>query len=353
MNRSLLYGGIAVLVLAIIAGVLLFFQLPEPDAPVAAPVPAPTPEAVSPGGETAVEAPAGPVAPDFDIVRVDADGNVVIAGRASPGCVIVVRENGTEVGRTTVDRSGEWVLVPDGPLPPGDRELTLVAECEGNSPIEADRVVALVVPERPAGAAPSSDTAAVPSSGEAAIPSGGAAAAPSSGAVAVAVPRAGDGAAQVLQLPGGEGARAAVGAIDYDVEGNTTLSGTAEPGSTVRIYLDNEPVGSAVADAEGRWALKLEAPVPPGAYNLRVDQLGADGSVVARSEIPFVREVPLTDLPEGRIAIIQPGDHLWKIASQRYGSGFQFTLIYEANRDQIRDPDLIYPGQIFTIPTLN
>jgi hypothetical protein len=326
VSKSLLYGGIAVLVIGIIAGAVMFFQLPEPDAPVTAPAPQTGPQAATPGSDATPEAPAGPTAPDFDIVRVDENGNVVIAGRATAGCTIVVRENGVEVGRTVVDRSGEWVLVPEEALAPGNRELTLVAECEGVEPMAADRVVALVVPERAGG-----DT----------------------GAVAVAVPREGAGAAEVLQRPGGEGASAAVGAIDYDADGNTTLSGTAAPGSTVRIYLDNRLVGSAVADAEGRWSLELGDAVPAGAYNLRVDQIGPDGSVVARSEIPFIREVPLADLPAGRIAIIQPGDLLWKLARQRYGSGLQFTLIYEANKDQIRDPDLIYPGQVFTIPAVN
>ena len=78
-----------------------------------------------------------------------------------------------------------------------------------------------------------------------------------------------------------------------------------------------------------------------------------DGTVVARSQIPFVRGEPLGSLPPGRVVIIQPGDYLWKIARKRYGSGPRYTLIYEANRDQIRDPDLIYPGQIFIVPTVN
>ncbi|MEL7488070.1 MAG: LysM peptidoglycan-binding domain-containing protein, partial [Pseudomonadota bacterium] len=48
--------------------------------------------------------------------------------------------------------------------------------------------------------------------------------------------------------------------------------------------------------------------------------------------------------------IVQPGNSLWRIARRAYGSGFQYTVIYEANADQIRDPDLIYPGQIFEVP---
>ncbi len=318
MNRSLLYGGLAVLALGIAVGAVLFFQLPGPDAPLE------SESSVRDGGADApagVAVPSGPMAPEFDIVRVDKDGNVVIAGRATPGCTIIVRDGTTEVGRTTADQSGEWVLVPEAALTPGSRELTLVAECAGSAPVEAERLVAVVVPERA-----------------------------DQGALAVAVPREGTGASEVLQRPGAAGA---IGSIDYDSDGNTVLSGKAAPGSTVQVYLDNELVGTATADAEGNWTLTLKDTVPPGTYTLRVDELDASGKVVARSEIPFLRESPLRDLPEGRIAIIQPGDHLWKLATLRYGSGFQYTLIYEANKDQIRDPDLIYPGQVFTIPKVN
>ncbi len=300
------------LALAIIVGAWLFFRLPEPGAPVAEPATA-TDEVPAIAGTAA-----GPVRPDFDVVRVDKDGNVVIAGRATPGCTIIIRDGETEVGRTSVDRAGEWVLVPDDALPPGARELTLVAECEGSEPLVADRVVALVVPEH------------------------------SGNALAVALPR--DGAAQVLQRPG---PAAAVGKIDYDDAGRATLSGMAAPNSTVRIYLDNKLVGTTQADGDGAWSLTLNREIPAGSYTLRVDQVHPDGTVLARSELPFVRSEPVVDLPPGRVAIIQPGDHLWKIARQRYGSGFQFTLIYEANKDQIRDPDLIYPGQIFTLPAAN
>ena len=48
--------------------------------------------------------------------------------------------------------------------------------------------------------------------------------------------------------------------------------------------------------------------------------------------------------------IIQPGNNLWRLSRQVYGKGIQYTVIYEANKDQIRDPDLIYPGQVFVMP---
>jgi nucleoid-associated protein YgaU len=49
--------------------------------------------------------------------------------------------------------------------------------------------------------------------------------------------------------------------------------------------------------------------------------------------------------------VIQPGDNLWRIARGTYGRGVQYVVIYRANQDRIRDPNLIYPGQIFTLPT--
>tara|TARA_R110002110_G_scaffold284986_1_gene499066 strand:+ start:44210 stop:45172 length:963 start_codon:yes stop_codon:yes gene_type:complete len=320
LNRSLLFGGIGALALAIIVGVWLFFRPADPGPPVAET--ATTSDEPQAGAVSSQE----PMRPDFDVVRVDKDGNVVIAGRATPGCTIIIRDGETEVGRTSVDRAGEWVLVPDDALTPGSRELTLIAECEGAEPVTADRVVALVVPERNTGSALA---VAVPRDD-------------------VAAPR--DADVQVLQQPGSP---AVVGKIDYDETGRTSLSGIAAPNSTVRLYLDNKLVGTTQADGDGVWSLTLDREIPTGSYTLRVDQVHPDGTVLARSELPFVRSEPVLDLPPGRVAIIQPGDHLWKIARQRYGSGFQFTLIYEANKDQIRDPDLIYPGQIFTLPAGN
>ena len=69
-----------------------------------------------------------------------------------------------------------------------------------------------------------------------------------------------------------------------------------------------------------------------------------------------VEQVPtLVGVTEGSrttsgLAIIRRGDNLWTIARRVYGEGIRYTQIFEANADQIRDPDLIYPGQVFDLP---
>ncbi len=84
-----------------------------------------------------------------------------------------------------------------------------------------------------------------------------------------------------------------------------------------------------------------------------MDQLASNGHVTARVETPFSRAEVLSALPSESAVIVQPGNSLWRISRRVYGEGLRFSVIYQANRDQIRDPDLIYPGQIFVVPTTN
>lgn len=62
------------------------------------------------------------------------------------------------------------------------------------------------------------------------------------------------------------------------------------------------------------------------------------------------KPVPAAAQPPVRIVTVQPGATLWAIARDRYGEGQLYLQVFEANKDKIRDPDLIYPGQVFTVP---
>jgi nucleoid-associated protein YgaU len=171
----------------------------------------------------------------------------------------------------------------------------------------------------------------------------------------VAVPREGAGASQTLQIPGPRGTAAlALETVDYDAEGNVLFAGRAPAGATVRIYVDGVAAGIAVVGPEGAWKLTPNAPIAPGLHTLRVDQLGADGRVLARVELPFSRAEPAQELtPDADRLVVQPGNSLWRLARRVYGQGVRYTVIYEANRGAIRDPDLIYPGQVFALPQAN
>jgi nucleoid-associated protein YgaU len=139
--------------------------------------------------------------------------------------------------------------------------------------------------------------------------------------------------------------------VDYDQRGEVRFAGTAAPNAPVRVYVNNNPVGDAVAGSDGRWTLTPVAPVSPGVHQLRIDQLLPSGQVAGRVEAPFQRvEIPPESLRDGQV-VVQPGQSLWRIARGAYGRGVRYTVIYQANREQIRDPARIYPGQVFSLPT--
>lgn len=314
---ALIGGGITALIIVIILALFLFSGDSDVD----------DLTQVQSGSEvetqTPVEETVQEIIPSFDIVRVERDGMAVIAGRAAPGAEVTLKRNGAAIIATKADGRGEWVIVLDDPLQPGDIQLTLSARNPDGSVLDSVQSVSVSVPDQAGGQA----------------------------LVVLAEPGK---ASRVLQGPGvpSDAGNLVLEAVDYDENGNVIISGSADPGVTVRIYLNDKPIGDAAADEKGHWELRPGGTVAPGTYAMRIDQLDANGQVGARVEVPFERGVAedvRRQIAEGRV-VIQPGNNLWNIARQIYGTGHRFTTIYQANRDQIRDPNLIYPGQIFTTP---
>ncbi len=101
------------------------------------------------------------------------------------------------------------------------------------------------------------------------------------------------------------------------------------------------------ADAAGKWSLVAPARHIAAGIELRLDQLAADGSVGRRIAVPFDMAATAA-VPQSYT--VRRGNSLWLIARRVYGAGIRYTAIYTANHDQIRDPDLIYPGQQFKVP---
>lgn len=155
----------------------------------------------------------------------------------------------------------------------------------------------------------------------------------------------------------------ALDTITYDPEGAVSIAGRAMSDGSIRVYLDNAPIIESVIGEDGQWRSALPQ-VDTGVYTLRVDEVAADGTVISRIETPFLREEPETvaqamadqvDQDNFQVAVktVQPGNTLWAIAQDQYGDGVMYVHVFDANRDLIRDPDLIYPGQIFRLPEMD
>ena len=133
-----------------------------------------------------------------------------------------------------------------------------------------------------------------------------------------------------------------------------TLAGLGAAGARLRAYVDDRFARDGAVGADGRWTLEL-ADVAAGVYRLRIDALRPDGTVESRVETPFQRDFPAAaaapeDGARPAAITVQPGNNLWTLARIHYGAGVLYTQIHTANRDLIRDPELIYPGQIFVLP---
>jgi hypothetical protein len=165
------------------------------------------------------------------------------------------------------------------------------------------------------------------------------------------IARAGPRGVEIVQAPMARSDVVTLDAVSYDSTGAVQVSGRGAPGAFARIYADDAALADVAIDARGGWTATLAQLTRPGNYTLRIDELSAAGAVTSRVESPFLREDPVDAAALSDQIVVQPGANLWSIAQARYGEGVRYTLIYEANRARIRDPDLIYPGQLFDLPS--
>jgi nucleoid-associated protein YgaU len=266
---------------------------------------------------------AKPSLPSFDIVRVDRTGYAVIAGRAKAGAKVTVFANGEELETATAEADGSWAMTTETPLESGTIELSLEMTTTDGQRVRSDQTIVIYVPKR------EGDRPLVLRT------------TPGGATVVLQEPRDADGGLGPLSLD----------VIDYDDSGAVIFSGRAQPNRVVQILINKRFLAQTTSDAQGRWAITPGTPIAPGVYVLNVVQLDESGRPAYAIELPFERARPdQIVLAEGKV-VVQPGNSLWRIARRVYGKGAQYTIIYEANADQIRDPDLIYPGQVFEVPT--
>ncbi|OKL43052.1 Ig-like domain-containing protein [Pseudovibrio exalbescens] len=328
------------------------------------------------------------IKPSFDVMRVEPSGDAVVAGRSEAGAIVAVISNGEVLGKGVANKNGEFAIVLEKPLKPGDHDVSLEATREAadgkSEKTVSDQRIAVSIPKDaseevlvvlndPKGpstvlqvpeAQPSeTKTASVQKTEESNIVVGAVSS-------SQATNQAGDASATQQTLPQSS---LRVQAVESQ-EGKVYVAGEGEPGSKVRVYVGDELVGETQTDKNGRWLVQGNQQIAVGDVNVRADEVkGSDGKVVARAQVTFAKADdqvilrPLQAVATGTASggagatieagvgqlpnvIIRKGDNLWTISRRLYGEGMRYTTIYQANDRQIRDPDLIYPGQVFVLP---
>jgi len=267
------------------------------------------------------------VPPLFDLVRIDQHGGIVVAGRATPGSTVTLRLGEEELASIPVGPNGQFVAIVDSQ----SSETPQALQLESTMP---DQVVLAAAEE----------FIVLP-------------AAPDALDAAPALVRKTPESFELVQPFVGNVDNVSLDAISYSVIGSVELTGRAKPGTTIRAYADSDLIGETLVGDTGAWRLDVPG-LNAGRYTLRIDEVDVDGKVTSRVESPFQRATPevaaahALAVQAGGQVIVQPGNTLWLMATQAYGEGMLYTQIFAANSESIRDPDLIYPGQVFSIPTL-
>ena len=348
---------------------------PVAEAAVAAPEEPAAPQVqVEPPQEPAIVA--APAGPEFDTFRVEPDGSMVIAGRAEPGQFVDIILGGKAIERVQADGAGNFVALPLAGPSDAPRRLSLLGDPEGAAiDSTTSYIVAPIAGPAVVAAAPAPDAAEPaddPADTQIDVPSAPqvpevdvAVAAPAPPPTVLQADEAGVRVVQggpAINTPEAD-PNVALDAITYDPEGEVQLSGRATGDGAVQVYIDNEPVTTSPVTEGGDWQIDLPS-IDTGVYTLRIDEVDQDGAVVSRLETPFKREeaedvaavlAEETSVEGFEVAVktVQPGATLWAIAEENLGSGIFYVEVFEANADLIRDPDLIYPGQIFRIPEIS
>lgn len=353
------------------------------------------------------------VAPSFDIVRVEPNGDAVVAGRGRPNTVIEMLVDGKPVAKALTDPNGQFAIVPPA-LPKGSSEIVLRSRTADGQEVRSPQSVAVsVAPEgksRPlvALSTPDAPTVVLSQPGT-----------PETAQAGRVDKPAGGGGTTPTGRPA-QDATTRIVSVDAEPGGRLFVTGTGKPGTDVRLYLNDTLIAPARIGPDGRVTFTIGRGVAQGQYQVRIDEIDPkSGRVLHRAEVPFampqqVAEAaradhgqmdpgkgdhakpeqkpvsalrgermaatpssspPSRSLPAPRSAAnglaeaqedpaasgavfvpaiatarITRGDNLWQISKRIYGRGERYTVIYDANQGQIRDPDLIYPGQIFVLP---
>ncbi|MFC5583874.1 LysM peptidoglycan-binding domain-containing protein [Nitratireductor kimnyeongensis] len=319
--------------------------------------------------------------PTFDIVRVEPNGSLVIAGKAAPNARVEIINGATVLGTTTSGPSGDFAAVLDEPLEPGDYQIVLRATTQENLAAtsvetaivtvpdsETGQVLALVdqpgapsrlitVPEakasgeREAQIETEDSSDAEPTSQKQAVAEATPQGDPVSTKPQSAEPKP-DEAVQALEQTAPPAASPETPFIEaVEIDGRQVfVAGAARPGSKIRVYANQILLGETVTTPNGRFLIEATRELPIGDYIVRADMLSEDGrSVVARAAVPFTRA-------EGEqvaaVAAPNSGSDVRNDVSDERDASSQSTEAPQAGEREMTAPEPAASGSGTTAPKL-
>lgn len=310
---------------------------------------------------------ATPTAPlTIDLARVKPDGAAVFAGTAAPNAKIRIFEGDILLGETIANANGEWVIVLEKSLAAGQHLISVAMERSDGTTEMADRSLAVEIYQdtetKPLVALLPETATEVPvliqspddvdkakpaATASEAIVADAAKADATMSETAAAAP----GKAEAnSQIAASQIAALAPSAIVWRDASRILISGTSRGGVRVAVNDAKGQFGEALVLADGAWQVAGSLDMDIAVNQLRFALFDDANQIIARYDLP----VKARDLAKGQdgspLVVVNKGDMLWRIAYHQLGEGVKYVDIVRRNQQDIADPDLIFPKQIFAVP---
>ena len=277
----------------------------------------------------------------LEVIRVRPDGSLVIAGKGLPNSKVEIISGSTVIATTTSDKIGEFVAVPEKQLKSGEHLLAFRQITKNGNITIANEAVAINV-----------------TGGINDIP------------IVAIIDSEGKLGARVIQAPGlieskiennvNEEKKStekinpiiSILAFTYDAKvGQLILSGTAYGGIQINAGFSGKETSSTKI-LNNKWSLTIPGKLISGKQKVSAVLLGKDGKILNKNSVNISGK-SIQNANGKTFIIVQKGDALWNIAFNRLGLGQRYIDIVDLNKEIITNPDLIYPKQLFVIPSQN
>ena len=278
--------------------------------------------------------------PEIDIIKVSPDGSFVIAGKGQPNSNINISNKGNLIDSSIVDNDGNWVIVSKENLKTGDNLISIDQVNNSGLVLKHKQLYITKIDER--------------KKNQPLLIS-----VPNKNGENISIIQQSTEKQKIYKVENDLGIQKKINSnkdifnvktIFFDENGFVSIQGEVNFGKSIELYI-NKKIMETIKIENSKWQYNSDKTIDYGLHDLLVVLKSDKDEILDKITLPFMRvEMPYNDVPENFI-LIKPGDMLWTIAYRLYGDPFKYIQIFEENKDQITNPDLIFPGQIFSIPT--
>ena len=257
----------------------------------------------------------------FDIVRISKTGDIVIAGKSEPNQTIELLDGEEIIAEVLSDENGEWIWVSELTINSGIKKFKLQYKNNLNKFSISDQTVIILV---------DNESNSVPK-----------------------VARVFSSDVENIDMLNLEKLNDAItlDVLSYSPPGLIILSGRTISNTEIEILKSAEVLGKTKSNENGVWKFIINKNDYANEEISIKTTISGETLIITYDQAEIQKRFKNTNFEfyDDRI-IVQKGNSLWRIARKTLGGGIFYTEIYKNNLTKIKNPNIIYPGQVFNIP---